>query len=258
MMSKCSAYNLHNEIDILATEKQLEMNLEIIKYSDSISILNNDKYSVLFNYGILILWGLTEEEELHLFTLLDLEKEKVSKVEELEFGPTINSKSGIHDDYISIAEGSEREYLTYSHALAQSIKLSEYEKKVNQAIKDTEQIPLNIATTGTSKLRKNDIAKMRGYLFLVKNEVSLRSDLLDVPEYFWQNPVLRPLYEKACDYLELNSRIEVLNKRSTVILELQQMLSDEEKHKHNSFLGGTIILLITLGICTTIFLDLLN
>jgi uncharacterized Rmd1/YagE family protein len=44
--------------------------------------------------------------------------------------------------------------------------------------------------------------------------VNLLSSVLDVPNFFWDSPdSLQVLYKKVCDYLELNTRVQVLNTR---------------------------------------------
>src|ERR1700760_2104413 len=44
---------------------------------------------------------------------------------------------------------------------------------------------------------------------------------------FWENePTLHPLYSAVREYLEINSRIQVLNERCRVFLDLAEILSD--------------------------------
>ena len=47
--------------------------------------------------------------------------------------------------------------------------------------------------------------------------MNLISTVLDVPEFFWSAPdYLQALYQRAFDYLEMETRVEVLNARFTV------------------------------------------
>jgi uncharacterized Rmd1/YagE family protein len=44
---------------------------------------------------------------------------------------------------------------------------------------------------------------------------------------FWENePTLNPLYTAVREYLEIKSRIQVLNERCKVFLDLAEILSD--------------------------------
>ena len=51
--------------------------------------------------------------------------------------------------------------------------------------------------------------------------------MLDVPNFFWESePTLHPLYFAVREYLEIKSRIQVLNERCRVFLDLAEILSD--------------------------------
>lgn len=51
--------------------------------------------------------------------------------------------------------------------------------------------------------------------------------MLDVPNFFWDSePTLHPLYIAVREYLEIKPRIQVLNERCRVFLDLIEILSD--------------------------------
>ena len=53
------------------------------------------------------------------------------------------------------------------------------------------------------------------------------SNMLDVPNFFWDSePTLHPLYFGVREYLEIKPRIQVLNERCRVFLDLAEILSD--------------------------------
>lgn len=53
------------------------------------------------------------------------------------------------------------------------------------------------------------------------------SNMLDVPNFFWESePTLYPLYIAVREYLEIKPRIQVLNERCRVFLDLTEILSD--------------------------------
>lgn len=55
----------------------------------------------------------------------------------------------------------------------------------------------------------------------------IASNMLDVPNFFWESePTLHPLYNGVREYLEIKPRIQVLNERCKVFLDLAEMLSD--------------------------------
>lgn len=51
--------------------------------------------------------------------------------------------------------------------------------------------------------------------------------MLDVPKFFWDSePTLHPLYQAVREYLEIKPRIQVMNERCRVFLDLAEILSD--------------------------------
>ena len=138
--------------------------------------------------------------------------------------------------------------LAVSHALAQSLKLNEYEGQAQQTIQDHAHIPQALAETGKIELSRRNIAKIRGKLYSTKSDIILHYGLLDTPEFFWEYPEYESTYNLAARYLEIHQRVELLSKKLATIHELFDMLADEQKHQHSSFLEWIIIILIAVEI----------
>ena len=78
--------------------------------------------------------------------------------------------------------------------------------------------------------------------------------MLDVPNFFWDSePTLHPLYAAVREYLEISSRIKVLNERCRVFLDLAEILTDSIADRKMSRLTWIIILLIVMSIAVTTF-----
>lgn len=62
---------------------------------------------------------------------------------------------------------------------------------------------------------------------LTNSQLHTASNMLDVPNFFWESePTLYPLYIAVREYLEIKPRIQVLNERCRVFLDLAEILSD--------------------------------
>ena len=48
-------------------------------------------------------------------------------------------------------------------------------------------IPEELAETGKCDFKNDDIARLMGRTFLLSSAVNLYSDILDVPDFFWEN-----------------------------------------------------------------------
>lgn len=76
--------------------------------------------------------------------------------------------------------------------------------------------------------------------------------MLDTPNFFWDSePTLHPLYTAVREYLEIKPRIQVLNERCQVFLDLGEILSDSISDKKMTRITWIIIVLIVISICVT-------
>jgi hypothetical protein len=107
--------------------------------------------------------------------------------------------------------------------------------------------------TGSVGLSHNAISRKIGKLFIERNNgtpgsaaglmrsacppplcvcclpaVNLHFDVLDTPEFFWEQDKYKNVYDRLHGYLELTKRVELLNKRLDIMKELLDMLADEQ------------------------------
>jgi uncharacterized Rmd1/YagE family protein len=77
--------------------------------------------------------------------------------------------------------------------------------------------------------------------------------MLDTPNFFWDaEPTLHPLYAAVREYLEIKPRIQVLNERCRVFLDLAEILSDSIADVKMTRITWIIIVLIALSILVTL------
>jgi hypothetical protein len=77
--------------------------------------------------------------------------------------------------------------------------------------------------------------------------------MLDTPNFFWDSePTLHPLYQAVREYLEIKPRIQVLNERCQVFLDLAEILSDSIADVKMTRINWIVIALIALSIAVTV------
>jgi len=140
-----------------------------------------------------------------------------------------------------------------SHGIAQSIKLSVFEDEIDDLIDETKQYPLELASKGEISLTRVEIFKKMGELWLQKNEVNLHSDILDTPEFFFENPALLPLFEATIDYLDVEQRVRVLNSRLDVVGDMFNLLNEEVHAQHGTRLEWILIWVIIASVLLELF-----
>ena len=218
---------------------------------------NHVKDVFYFSYGVVLCWGMNEEEELEaLAAIKDFEKEPNQKVEIDEFTYVYGNSMKIEEDEIMLHNKNILTKLAISHGVAQSVKLTTFEELIQKTIDLTKHIPTELARKGKIPLSRKEISKKMGELFMERNFINLHAEILDTPEFFWDYPELEPFYRRSSHYLDVSKRVDILNKRLAIIHELLEILSVELNHQHSSRLEWTIIILIVIEVFILILKDI--
>ncbi|KAF4634841.1 hypothetical protein G7Y89_g3257 [Cudoniella acicularis] len=221
----------------------------------------------VFSYGVVVFWNFTERQEKDILADLTFSEHETGislvsqpleeddfETEELhfEYSPLVE-RPRVFNDMITLRSGDHMIKLAMSHAIAQSTKLSFFEEKMSQTMLDAQHVPKHLALTGRLGMDRKEIVKILGRLFKSRVDVNLSSNILDVPNFFWDSePTLHPLYYAIREYLEIGPRIKVLNERCRVFLDLAEILSDSVANTKMSTITWIIIILIVVSIGVTV------
>jgi len=226
----------------------------------------------VYSYGVVVFWNFSETQEKDVLADLTFssaetgiqlatkpQQEEDFETEEFHF--EYNSdipRPRVYNDMITLRSGDHMIKLAMSHAIAQSTKLSFFEERMAGMMDEAQHIPRRLALTGRLGLNREEVVRILGRLFQSRVDVNLSSNMLDVPNFFWESePTLHPLYAAVREYLEINPRIKVLNERCRVFLDLAEILSDSIADKKMTKITWIIIVLIILSIvvtCSEVFL----
>jgi uncharacterized Rmd1/YagE family protein len=209
-----------------------------------------------FSYGCIVLWGFSEEEETYILEpLKEFETESIPNIEKDVFTFVYGDSLKIEEDEITLPSKNTLTKLSISYGLAQAVKLTTFEEIIQKTIENTKYLPRDLATKGKISMSRREISKKMGEIFIERSFINLHSEVLDIPEFFWNHPELEPLYRRTTHYLDTAKRVEILNKRLIVIHELFEILSNELNHQHSSRLEWIIIVLIFIEIIIVLIQD---
>jgi len=257
--SHCSAasYDLHSLITNLNNKK-----IHFTQYEDVVHIDFGTQSDVfVFSYGCYVIWNSnkTVEEK-----TLDLCQEVSNGILENSVKDQCKVKYGentqIHheDDLIELESQDIDIRFSFSHGLAQSVKLKTFEQSVLKTIKETRFLPEQIKKHGKTTLSRRKLSQLIGTLFQERNNINLDCDLLDTPDFFWRRPNYESFYLMSVNYMDLDNRLEILKKRLDIVHELHNFLSTELNHSHSSFLEWIIIILIMVEVVLTVAKEILK
>ncbi|KAL9123680.1 MAG: hypothetical protein Q9217_006912 [Psora testacea] len=220
----------------------------------------------VFSYGVAVFWNFTERQEKDILAdltfseadtgfplLIRAQTEDDFETEEFHFEYSPETpRPRVFNDMITLRSGDHMIKLAMSHAIAQSTKLCFFEQRMANQMSEAQHVPKRLALTGKLGLKREEVVKILGALFKSRVDVNLSSNVLDVPSFFWDSePTLHPLYYAVREYLEIKPRIQVLNERCRVFLDLAEILSDSIADNKMSRLTWIIIVLIVLSILVT-------
>ena len=242
---KCKAYLVADSIDLTSLPNELKL-----KETCFFQVEGN-KY-VIFPYGVIVCWG-----DGHLAPALVILQphltrpygEKLIQTDEFSVEKQVEGQTKlILSDTIYLPEIDNLILTAFSHPIAQSIRLIKFEDEIIESISHFIHIPGNLAKYGKIKESKKQISKMQGHLYSVKSLIRLEHSILDKPEFFWEYPEFDDHYNRVANYLEINQRLTIMDKKFETIDEILNILSNELNHRHSSKLEWIIILLILIEI----------
>ncbi len=243
-------------INLAAFSDQFVNEKGAIRFRDAFYFRLADGEAWLFTYGVLVCWNLNADDRHYLYE--DLSKivdnlAPYSYSEHYRYQINESAEFRIQHDNLIIPNDDLLTRLALSHAFAQSSSLVFFEEKAQAVIEKNRFISKELAATGKIPLNRKELAKLRGILFDTSSDITLHFNLLDTPEFFWDYPEHEHYYQALVKYLDIASRITVLNKKLSTIHELLEMLATEQHHKHSSVLEWIIIILIALEIVLFFF-----
>jgi uncharacterized Rmd1/YagE family protein len=249
-----TSYNIKPLIDFLRSRYKIATYREVVHAE--IPLEGNVCDVFYFPYGVTVVWGVPKEKGIQFVELIsDFFQQKLDEIETDEFTYALGEPPKVIDDEILLPNLDILTKLAISHGLAQSVKLGTFESTIRKTFNQTKEIPENLAKRGKISLSRREIRRKMGELFIERNSINLHLDVLDTPEFFWDYPELEVYYNLIANYLDLKTRVEVLNQRLGIVHELFDMLGSELNHQHSSRLEWTIIWLIIIEVTLSLLRD---
>ncbi|XP_026701732.1 required for meiotic nuclear division protein 1 homolog isoform X1 [Athene cunicularia] len=147
----------------------------------------------------------------------------------------------------------------FSNALCLSVKLAIWESLLDNFVESIQSIPEILKSRRKVKLSHADVMQKIGELFALRHRINLSSDLLITPDFYWDREKLEELYDRTCQFLNINRRVKVMNEKLQHCMELTDLMRNHLNEKHALRLEWMIVILITIevsGVFSTIRLKM--
>eukprot|EP00164_Ancoracysta_twista_P005516 GFYU01007566.1.p1 GENE.GFYU01007566.1~~GFYU01007566.1.p1 ORF type:complete len:380 (+),score=111.19 GFYU01007566.1:141-1280(+) len=273
-MYTCAAYHTSQAYDFPGLLKCLgdRYGRHVHMYSDDAvyvpSDLEENAGTFFFKDGAFVTWGTPVEEHLKYREIVGpFEKSPhfQYEYEEMRYHYGIDRDSGMDADTIVLGvvdddKSKALEKLAFSYAICRSVRLGVVERRMDDLVSSLKSVPNNLIS-GTDLLDTTSAQTLRpprltlksvnvklGLLLELRGYLNLHSDLIDTPDFYWEEPHLETLFTAISETLDMKERIEILNKKLDYSQELVEVLRTHLSEEHGIRLEWAIIGLITVEV----------
>ncbi|NWI95342.1 RMND1 protein, partial [Pitta sordida] len=212
-----------------------------------------------FREGAVVFWNVEEKSMKHIMRVLEQHEIQPYEVALVHWeNEEINYRIGegqskLHKGQIFLnSELANDEVVlqkfAFSNALCLSVKLAIWESLLDNFVESIQSIPEILKSRRKVKLSHADVMQKIGELFALRHRINLSSDLLITPDFYWDREKLEELYDKTCQFLNINRRVKVMNEKLQHCMELTDLMRNHLNEKHALRLEWMIVILITIEV----------
>ena len=215
----------------------------------------------LFREGSVVFWGVPYEQQKRILSSLsglvvNPNDNQLVREEKEHMQYTLSSQgaaSRLNGDVIEIGVDKDLtsrmiDQFAFSHAIALSVKLGIWEMMLDDYIESVEWVTENMKLGKGIKLTKDQVFRKTGEILCLKHSINLSSDLLDIPDLYWDRKEQEAIFSSLSNYLNIRKRVNVINEKLNNCCELMNLLAGHMNDRHHIRLEWMIIVLITVEV----------
>jgi uncharacterized Rmd1/YagE family protein len=243
------------------------------------------RHVYFFEDGSVVFWNVSNAEQYSLLEMLNKYQETPypnnivnDESEEMYFARIPNSNTGSHGSesnseysnsynnmtklqtrllngniYFSNEYGSSNdkhilEKYAFSDAISLSVKLGIWEKSLDEFAERVEFIADDLKRGISVDLKIEQILKYLGELLTLRHSVNLHSNILAIPDFYWDRENLEYLYTQLYSHMSISKRTKLFNERLNHCVDLIQLVKQHLTDNKHTRLEWIIIGLITIEV----------
>lgn len=210
-----------------------------------------------FREGSTVFWNVPELEASNVLNFIKQFEENSydermvhDESEVMPYTHSSGKNSCLQNGDIVIADEAnlELDKYTFSNVMALSVKLGIWEASLNRYVDSIEYVTEDLKSGRKIRISKEEVLRKTGELFALRHVINLSSDLLDIPDFYWDHEEQENLYQQLSAYFSINRRTRVMNEKLNHCVELVELLSSHLSDKHHIRLEWMIIILIMVEV----------
>jgi required for meiotic nuclear division protein 1 len=213
--------------------------------------------AVLFRYGVVVLIGLSPQEEADFLERL---KPRIGgKLTRFDEETAVVAHASEAEDQvqaggpIQLRDMSLERLLVIADVLAKSVVLADDERAVAKVFEIIEPFAKELADHGRTRRDRKGVLQLIGNALLVQHRVSGRVAIGEKPDALWDRPDLERLYARLEDEYELKERVDALSQKLAVVAETANTLADIIDTRRSLRLELIVVILIAFEIVVTFY-----
>jgi uncharacterized Rmd1/YagE family protein len=218
--------------------------------------VNRTGIAVLFRYGVVVLIGVSPEDEVGFLERL---KPRIGGIfTRFEEEIAIVTIGGEEDQVpaggpIQLRNMLPERLLVIADVLAKSVVLAHDERQVAKVFEIIEPFAKELADHGRTRRDRRAVLQLIGNALLVQHRVSGRVAIGEKPDALWERPDLERLYARLEDEYELKERVDTLSRKLAVVSETADTLADIIDTRRSLRLELIVVVLIAFEIIVTFY-----
>jgi len=224
--------------------------------------INQHTHLMILSNGTLIGWNISEDVILNEYMpviktavneIYPPESDEMFWVEldKLPANPYNHGNSYLQGEILVIqGQNANKKLLdkaAFAIGLSRSTRLSILENALELHLQLTKQNSLGLSK-GIINTTEHNLLKLTGRLFLLRGKLNLYSELIEIPDLYWEEPTLEKIYYSVSKVLDINSRITILNRKLDYATDEQRAFLSVLNEKKSTRLEWIIIILIMVEV----------
>ena len=212
--------------------------------------------AVLFRYGVVVFFDVTEEEEkafLRQIAPLMAGVMAAPETEEVEVRVDPRAREGVQGDRVSLASDEIERLQVVADVLSKSVVLAYYESQLAGSFERIEPLARELDVNGRISGSARELSRHIGSMLLTGHTMVGRAAVADKPELLWERPELEGLFNRLEDEFEIKERNTTLGLKLDLVAHTAQTLVQLQEGRHMLRLELWIVILIVAEVLLTLY-----
>ena len=236
--------------------RSLEKDYECVATLPTVLKIGETGVVVLFPYGVVVLFGLSKEEEDKFLKELsayvsDAFSNPEMEAVDIKLNPEKSER--VKNGVLWLKKYSVEHLQIVADVLGKTVVLAHYETKLASVFDQVE--PFTASLQKNYKLTRpgEELLHELGSTFLFQYKMVARVEIIDKPELLWEVPELENLYLRLEDEYEIRERHLALERKLDLISRTSQTVLELMEHRTSLRVEWYIVILIVVEIVLSVY-----